>query len=106
MELDTGASVSIISHCTYFMVWPISKCLMLRLSNTWLHTYLGKVIDILGSIDATSIYGAQKRQLSMVILPTDGPSVIRQDCFKQINLHWRQLHHTQEQFATMIYKMC
>ena len=92
MELDTGASVSITSHYTYLTAWPASKCPILRPSKTRLCTYLGEVLQVLGSIDVTVIHSTQKRKLSMVVVPSDGLTMLGQDLKKEINLDWKQPH--------------
>ena len=49
MQLDTGASVSIISETTYKSLW--SQPPKLSPSNVKLHTYTGEAIAVLGSLE-------------------------------------------------------
>ena len=95
MELDTGAAVSIISHRTYRTIWPDSKRPVLHPSTARLRTYSGEIIDILGSIHVTASYHNQSKQLSLLVVPTDGPTLFGRDWLRAINLDWKQLHHMQ-----------
>ena len=52
MEVDTGASLSIMSHQTYTSTWS-KECLPpLKPTEAKLRTYTGERIDVLGAINA------------------------------------------------------
>ena len=85
-------SVSVISRHTYFSVWPTSTHPVLRLSKSQLLPYSGEVIEVFGAIDVTTISGAQMRQLSVVVMPVDDPTLFGGYWVKVIHLNWRQLH--------------
>ena len=51
MELDTGASVSLISEQTYLTAWVDSDRPALRQSSKKLQTYTGESIPLKGEID-------------------------------------------------------
>ena len=50
MEMDTGASVSIISEETYDRLWPNGQKPSLLESDITLHTYSGEQLDIKGTL--------------------------------------------------------
>ena len=93
MELDTGAAVSIISHRMYRTIWPDSKRPVLHPSTARLRTYTGEIIDVIGSIHVTASYHNQSKHLSLLVVPTDGPTLFGRDWLRAINLDWKQLHH-------------
>ena len=57
LELDTGASSTLMSHSTFKQLWPEKE---LEQSNTRLRTYSGEIIGIAGRTNVTVEYGEQK----------------------------------------------
>ena len=53
MELDTGASVSIISEATYNHHWPQGQAPALQESHAKLKTYSGEQVAVKGVMDVT-----------------------------------------------------
>ena len=75
MEVDTGASVSLISENTYRSTWLTKKRPPLQPSDARLYTYPGELIQVLGTISVTVCYKDQVKQLSLLVVLTDGPSL-------------------------------
>ena len=73
MELDTGASVSLISENTYRNLWLAKRRPPLQPSDARLYTYSGELIKVLGIISVTVRYKDQVKQLPLLVVPTDGP---------------------------------
>ena len=92
MEVDTGASVSLISENTYRTTWTAAKRPPLQPSDTRLYTYSGELIEVLGAITVTVCYKQQTKQLSLLVVPTDGPVLFGRDWLQAIVLDWRQLN--------------
>ena len=92
-EVDTRASMSIISDNTYCTTWSAVKRPLLQPSNTRLYTYSGELIQVLGSIAVTVFYKQQTKRLSLLVVPTDGPALFGRDWLKAIILDWKQLSH-------------
>ena len=90
IELDTGTAISIISHHKHCTVKPTSRCPVLHQSTAWLRTYSGEITDIIGSIYVTVSYSDQSKQFSLLVVPTDGPTLFGQDCLTAINVNWKQ----------------
>ena len=76
MEVDTGALVSLISENTYLNTWLAKKRPPLQPSDARLYTYSGELIQGLRTISVTVRYKDQVKQLSLLVIPTDGPSLL------------------------------
>ena len=59
MEVDTGASGSIISENTYHTMWLAKKRPSLQPSDDRLYTYSGELIQALGTVSLTVRYKDQ-----------------------------------------------
>ena len=92
MEVDTGASVSLISDQTYRTTWTAAKRPPLQPSDTRLYTYSGELIEVLGTISVTVCYKQQTKQLSLLVVPTEGPALFGRDWLQAIVLEWKQLN--------------
>ena len=93
MEVDTGATLSIISKSTYERLWPTKRLApVLKYSNAMLKTYTGEHIKVLGSIDVNVTYKNQKKQLPLLVVSGDGPSLFGRNWLQQIKLDWSGLH--------------
>ena len=75
MEVDKGASVSLISENTYHSTWLAKKRPPLQPSDARLYTYSGELIQVLGTISVTVRYKDLVKQLSLLVIPADGPSL-------------------------------
>ena len=56
IELDTGATLSVISEQTYHKSFSAGKAPPLKTITTQLTTYTGEAIDILGEVEVTVQY--------------------------------------------------
>ena len=81
MEVDTGASASIISNLLYQTIWPMTSRPLLP-SSILRHTYSGKEIKVLGSITVDVNYRGQCRRLPLLVVATDGPALFGRDWLK------------------------
>ena len=90
MQLDTGASVSIISETTYKSLW--SQPPKLSPSNVKLHTYTGKAIAVLGSLEVEVVYKHQRARLPILVAKGKGPSLIGRDWLQTLRLDWKEIN--------------
>ena len=74
MELDTGASLSIMSKDTYSSL--SSTLPPLSPSHVILTTYTGEKITPVGAIDVDVCYQSQTATLPLVIVPGNGPTLM------------------------------
>ena len=75
MELDTGASVSIISQDTYDKFWPKMQAPSLTKSDMLLRTYSGAKLPVLGTISVDVHCNDQTVKLPLVVVQGGGPSL-------------------------------
>lgn len=86
MEVDTGASASIISEVTYRKLWPKERTPKLQTSSVRLRTYTGEWLKVLGSITVTVEYRGQREKLKLLVVSGSGPSLMGRDWLLKIRL--------------------
>ena len=92
MELDTGASVSLITD----RVWKemVAPHPVLRPSVIKLRTYTGETIDCLGEISVSVGYNQQQHNCRMAVVKGEGPCLLGRDCLQHFQVPWRDVLHT------------
>ena len=95
MEVDTGATASLISEQTYKSLWPAEKAPALQPSEVKLRTYTGEELKVLGAIDVHVQLGTQQHDLSLLVVPGSGPSLLGRDWMVPIRLDWHSLNKVQ-----------
>ena len=95
MELDTGATLSLISEKTYNNLFPAETAPHLQASTAQLKTCTGEVIKVLGSIEVEVEYSEQKKKLNLLVVAGEGPSLLGRDWLSHIRLDWSTLNHIQ-----------
>ena len=90
MEVDTGATLSIISRATYDATWSSEDAPPIKPSEPKLHTYTGEEIPVDGAINVEVAYQHQKASLSLVVV--GGPSLMGRNWMEHLQLDWCQLH--------------
>ena len=100
MELNTGATLSIVSEKTYQSLFFSQAPPQLKPSTAQLKTYTGEVLRILGEITVTVCYKDQKSDLSLLVVAGNGPSLLGRDWLSQIKLDCKQLHQLNHLKAT------
>ena len=100
MELDIGATLSVISEQTYHKLFSNGKAPTLKTVTTKLTTYTGETIDILGEVEVTFQYKGQEKKLSLLVVTVEGPSLLGCDWLSNIKLDWSQLSHLQTSTVT------
>ena len=89
MELDTaGATLSLISEKTYKEIFPVETAPDFQASNAQLKTYTGEVIKVLGAIEVEVTHNEQKKQLNLLVVAGEGPSLLGRDWLSHILLDW------------------
>ena len=73
MEIDTGASLTLISERTLQQHWPDLK---LSPSQITLHSYSGESIPVLGTVDVVVKYVDQTATLPLLVVKREGPSLL------------------------------
>ena len=92
MEVDTGASASVISEATYQQLWPETPP-VLHPPVIKLRTYMGEVLKILGSTTVAVKYQGQTAKQPLLIIKGAGPSLLGKDWLSSLRLPWQHLLH-------------
>lgn len=102
MELDTGASRSIISEATYKNLQTQTELPSLQSTNAQLRTYTGEQLPILGILTIPISYLTQTVTVELVVVKGDGPSLMGRDLLQQIRLDWHSLHKIQSNLESSL----
>ena len=90
MELDTGASLSIMSAETFRHHWPKRT---LQPTTRKLRTYTGEMLDIAGTVQVNVQHGANGAvDLPLMIVEMDGPTLLGRNWLSSLKLDWSELH--------------
>ena len=93
MEVDTGASISLISERTLKTHWTKKdKPPALMRSAVKLSSYTGEAIKVLGVINVTAGYQDRKEHLKLIVVAGDGSSLLGQDWLKSLQIKWDRLY--------------
>ena len=89
MELDTGASVSLVSEETF---QPLrEKGTTLRASQAKLCTYTGQAIEVMGVADVRVEHNGQTATLPLFITRGKGPSLLGRNWLDTLQLDWKKI---------------
>ena len=91
MEVDTGASVSIMPENLYRQLWPTRG---LKETTIRLQTYSKQPTAVVGVTDVQIDYEGQTATLPLVIVKGEGPTLLGRNWLSQIRLNWNKIHYT------------
>lgn len=90
MQIDTGASVSILSETTYNSIKD--NIGSFYETHDVLQTYTGEKIPVLGKVMVPVKYGKQDCiELQAIVVKGDGPDLIGRNWLQHIRLNWQQI---------------
>ena len=92
MEVDTGATLSVMSEETYKRLWDRDTRPPLQPSTTQLTTYTGENFFAHGVINVHVSYQHQHQQLQLLIVPGKGPLLLGRDWLQHIHLDWPSIN--------------
>ena len=92
MEMDAGASVSVISNSTYLSISSKNPLGSLQHSQLKLKTYTGESIDILGCISVKVSYNNCELVLPVYVVAGKGPNLMGRDWLSQLNIGLNSLN--------------
>ena len=93
MQVDTGASISIMGKKAYSSLWDQPP--VLYSSHMKLQTYTGEEIKVVGSTTVNINYMGKQKKLPLTIVEGDGPSLFGRDWLQEIQLDWRNINQVQ-----------
>ena len=67
MEIDTGATLTVISESMYRQAWTKEQAPPLQMTKTRLRTYAGQEIPVKGSLQVTVVHGSQQKVLPLIV---------------------------------------
>lgn len=88
MELDTGASVSLISAKTDQAIF---KDMPLQESTAALTTYSGEQLEVLGQRQVEVVVEGQRATLPLIVVAGHGQSLFGRDWLRVIRLNWKSI---------------
>ena len=89
MEVDTGASMSLMSEATYGELWPGR---VLQPSQVRLQSYSKETIPVVGCCYVNLEYKGQTAKLPLLVVAGSGPTLLGRDWLGQVRLDWQQIH--------------
>ena len=92
MEIDTGASFSVISYNTYDHNF---KSIPLKDTKISLKTYSGEHLKIHGIVEVEVRYEEQVAHLPLLVVGVDGPSLMGRDWLAVFRLNWKEIYYVE-----------
>ena len=79
MEVDTGASLTLISKSTFDKLWDAQEAPKLQSTTSKLWTYTGENIEVLDVANVNVSFQQQTQELQLLVVTGDGPSLLGRD---------------------------
>ena len=64
-----------------------------------LRTYTDERMTVLGQFPVQVTYGQQRKQLCLIVVSGDGPSLLGRDCLRHIRLDWKKIGAVREEVS-------
>ena len=93
MEIDTGASTTVVDEKTFHTLSQPGRGLKLNAVNTVLRTYTGEVIPVVGKCELEVEYNGFKGSLPAVVINGEGPCLMGRNWLQRISLNWSEIFH-------------
>jgi len=84
--------VSVISEATFQCTWDKSETPIFQPSNVKLHTYTGEMITVVGCIQVRVDHNGQSKELQLLVVQGEGPSLLGRDWLWELRLDWGAKH--------------
>ena len=88
MEVDTGAARSVMSEVLAKQLFPN---LPMKKTSVVLHTYSAEALQVCGELPTKVAYGNQVKELSLLIIQGNGPTLLGRDWLAHLRLDWEQI---------------
>lgn len=95
MEVDTGASVSILSETTFRQLWKRQEAPGLRHPHVTLKKYTGEPLAVLGQMDVWVKCEGSSAKVPVLIVKGCGPNLLGRDWLRRFKLDWRKILNIQ-----------
>ncbi len=91
MEVNTGASVSLISETTFQEVWGKDATLLIQPAKVKLCTYTGQEISVVGSTVVRVQSDEKVEHLPLLVVSGRGPCLLGRDWLTKLRLDWKSI---------------
>ena len=92
MEVDTGASVTVINEQTFRQT--LKSTPKIQPSDGNLHTYTGEEIKVVGEIQVLVKYNNQKEILQAIVVAGKAPNLLGRNWLEKVKLNWQEVFST------------
>ena len=89
MEIDTGATLSLMSEAIFIKLWPERSP---DHSSVQLCSYSGEKIPVAGQTEVTIRYKEQEVRVPLIIGKGEGPSLFGRNWLQQVRLDWQEVY--------------
>ena len=93
MEIDTGASTTVVDEKTFHTLCHPGRVLELNAVNTALRTYTGDMIPVVGECELEVECDGFKGLLPAVVIRGEGPYLMGRNWLQHISLNWSEIFH-------------
>ena len=104
MEIDTGASASVISEAVYKLMSKGEQKPQLQSTDTVLRTYTGEQIPVLGIFNAQVEYAGIKKELPLLVVKGTQPCLLGRDWLNEIRINWHEVKFVQKDLDNLLQK--
>ena len=91
MEIDTGASVSLVGEGTFKDIRDGKSTVELQETSTQLQTYTKEAIPVLGSAQVPVEHNGQSLTLPLIVTAGNGTPLLGRDWLAALQLDWRSI---------------
>ena len=95
MELDTGASATVINETVYRQINEGRQKPELQESKTVLRSYTGQEVPILGKFTGSVNYKGQNKELPVIVVKGTQPCLLGRDWLENIQIDWHEIRQLQ-----------
>ena len=105
LEIDTGSSVTLLSHTEWARIKEKAPKLTLDTQNVpCLRTYSGHTIQPLGRTLLDVYHNDTQYQLYALVVPGTGPNLLGRDWLSVLQLNWAKVHRVDDEMFLEPYK--
>ena len=105
MEVDTGASLSVISVKTFQALWGGEGEPRLKKTSVVLQTYTGEKVKPKGEVEVKVAHNGQETKVPLLVVEGGGPPLIGRNWLEKIKLDLaqiKQLKHTEKELDEVL----
>lgn len=107
MEVDIGASLSVINEKTFGALWGGEGKLQLKETSVVLQTYTGEKVKPKGEVEVKVAHNGQETQLPLLVVEGGGQPLIGRNWLEKLRLNWtqiKQLTHVEKELDEVLRK--